>query len=217
MEQAKKRHGLLGTTQGNQVLLDPKGKYIDGIRPRGQRYKIDELAAHLDRVHKEYPGHEDRRGEIHLDWFYVDRFAASAKGQLSGSFVSQVDRKPLAIVEGEEAAPLKDSEFLRRHVRQFVWQRGETDGPPRIVVRQFAPTRTDVATIELVGVVAAKVSEQLDAAWLSYMKARPMVARGYIDNPHGNWLRDVMEQVHLEEVRVRAAAEAGKLAPPGRN
>jgi hypothetical protein len=217
MEQAKKRHGLLGTTQGNQVLLDPRGKYIEGIGPRGQRYKIDELAAHLDRVHKEYPGHEDRRGDLKLDWFYVDRFAASAKGQLSGGFVSQVDRKPLAIVEGEEAVPLKDSEFLRRHVRQFVWERGTTEGSPRIVVRQFAPTRTDLATIDLAGADAAKVSEQLDAAWLSYMKERPMVARGYIDNPHGNWLRDVMEQVHLEEVQLRKAAEAGTLTPPGRD
>ena len=48
------------------------------------------------------------------------------------------------------------------------------------------------------------------------MKERPMFARGYIDNPHGNWLRDVMEQVHLDEVKVREAAKAGTLVPPGR-
>jgi hypothetical protein len=56
----------------------------------------------------------------------------------------------------------------------------------------------------------------MDAAWLAYMKERPMVARGYMDNPHGNWLRGVMEQVDLEEVHVREAAKAGTLAPPGR-
>jgi hypothetical protein len=216
MEQARKRHGLLGTTQGNQVLLDPQGKPIEGIQPRGRRYQIDELAALLDRVHKEHPGHEDRRDDLKLDWFYVDRFAASARGQLSGSFVSQVDRKPLAIVEGREADLLSKSEFLRRHVRQFVWERGTTEGPLRIVVRQFSPTRTDLATIGLSAVDAAKVSQQMDAAWLGYMKERPMVARGYIDNAHGNWLREVMEQVHLEELEVRKSAEAGTLAPPGR-
>jgi hypothetical protein len=216
MQQAKRQHGLLGTTQGNQVLLDPKGKYIEGIQPRGRRYQIDELASLLDRVHKEYPGHEDRRDDLKLEWFYVDRFAASARGQLSGSFVSQVDRKPLAIVEGQEAKWSKNSEFLRRHARQFIWERGTTDGPPRIVLRQFAPARTDLATIDLAADNVAKASEQMDAAWLSYMKGRPMVARGYIDNAHGNWLRGVMEQVHLEEVQVRKAAEAGSLVPPGR-
>lgn len=216
MQQAKKRHGLLGTTQGNQVLLDPKGKFIDGIDPRGRRYKVDELASLLDRVHKQYPGHADRRDDLKLDWFYVDRFAAATRGQLSGSFVSQVDRKPLAIVEGEDADLLSKSDFLRRHVREFIWERGKKDGPPRIVVRQFAPTETDLATIDLAKTDESAVSEQLDAAWRTYMKDRPMVARGYIDNPHGNWLRDVMEQVHQEEVEVREAAEAGTLAPPGR-
>jgi hypothetical protein len=216
MQQAKRQHGLLGTTQGNQVLLDPQGKYIEGIQPAGRRYKIDELAALLDRVHNLYPGREDRRDDLKLDWFYVNRFAASARGQLSGSFVSQVDRKPLAIIEGQEANLLINSAFLRRHVRQFVWERGTTDGPPRIVVRQFAPTRTDLATIDLAAADAAAVSGQMDAAWQAYMKERPMVARGYIDNPHGNWLRSVMEQVHLEEVKVRTAAEAGTLVPPGR-
>jgi hypothetical protein len=149
MQQAKRRHGLLGTTQGNQVLLDPKGKYIEGIQPRGRRYQIDELAALLDRVHKEYPGHNGRRDDLKLDWFYVDRFAAGARGQLSGSFVSQVDRKPLAIVEGRDVNLLKDSNFLRRHVRQFIWERGRTDGPPRIILRQFSPARTDLATVDL--------------------------------------------------------------------
>jgi hypothetical protein len=216
MQQAKKRHGVLGTTQGNQVLLDPQGKPIEDINPRGRRYQIDELAALLDRVHQEHPGHEGRRDDLHLDWFYVDRFAAGARGQLSGQFLSQVDRKPLALVEGQEADLLSKVDFLRRHVRQFVWERGSTEGPPRIVVRQFAPTRTDLATIDLAADAAA-VSQQLDAAWLAYMKERPMVARGYIDNPHGDWLRDVMEQVHLEEVQVRKSAQAGALAPPGRD
>jgi hypothetical protein len=206
----------LGTTQGNQVLLDPQGKYIDGINPQGRRYKIDELGELLDRVHKEYPGREDRRDDLQLDWFYVDRFAASARGQLSGSFVSRVDRKPLAIVEGREANLLRDSEFLRRHVRQFVWERGRTDGPPRIVVRHFTLTPTDLTTIDLADAGAESVSRQLDAAWLAYMQQRPMVARGYIDNPHGNWLRGVMEQVHLEEVQVRQDAQTGTLLPPGR-
>jgi hypothetical protein len=216
MQQAKRRHGLSDTTQGNQVLLDPKGKYIEGINPRGRRYKIEELAALLDRVHKQYPGHTNRCDDLKLDWFYVDRFAGGARGQLSGSFISRVDRKPLAIVEGPEADLLGKSEFLHRHLRQFIWERGRTDGPPRIVVRQFAPTKVDLATIDLTATDAAAVSRQMDAAWLAYMKERPMVARGYIDNPHGNWLRGVMETVHVEEIQVREAATDGTLVPPGR-
>jgi hypothetical protein len=216
MERAKKRHGLLGTTQGNQVLLDPNGKYIEGVNPRGQRYEIAELAALLDRVQEQYPGREDRRDDLKLDWFYVNRFAEGARGQLSGDFVSQIDRKPLAIVAGPDESLIGDSEFLRRHVRQYIWERGTTEGPPRILVRHVTFDLADLATIDLAQADADSVSEQLDAVWLEYMKERPMVARGYIDNPHGNWLRRVMEKVHLEELQVREAAEAGTLVPPGR-
>src|SRR5205807_2516498 len=62
----------------------------------------------------------------------------------------------------------------------------------------------------------AGLSKTLDRAWLEYMKARPLTARGYIDNPHGSWLKDVMEKAHREELRVRNEAEKGTLVPPGR-
>jgi hypothetical protein len=45
MQQAKKRHGLLGTTQGNQVLLDPHGKYLEDINRQGRQRRRDGILA----------------------------------------------------------------------------------------------------------------------------------------------------------------------------
>src|SRR5262249_35837233 len=56
---------------------------------------------------------------------------------------------------------------------------------------------------------------ELDRAWLAYMKERPLTARGYIDNAHGNWLKKVMEKAHEEEVRVRAEATKGHAVATG--
>jgi hypothetical protein len=216
MQQAKNRHGLVGTTQGNQVLLDPQGKYLEGLDPRGKRYEIKELVAELNRIHEQYPGHTGRRDDLKLEWFYVDRFAKEARGQLDGQFVSKVDRKPLVMVEGRASSLLQDQEFLRRHVRSFIWERQVADDAPRLTVWQFEPTRKELVTIDLSSASMEEVSRQLDAAWLAYMQDRPMLARGYIDNAHGKWLRAVMEEVYREEVQLRDAATAGTLLPPGR-
>jgi len=226
MQRAKQRHGLVGTTQGNQVLLDPDGKYLPDVNPHGKRYQIDGLAALLDRVHDRYPGRKNDsadsagsnrgRDALRLEWFFAGRFGTGSGGQLTGNFISRVDRKPLAIVSGPIPEMLRDVKFLRRHLREFVWERGAEDGPARIVVRQFEPERRDLATIELDGSSAEQVGQQLDAAWLAYMVDRPMIARGYIDNPHGNWLKNVMEKVHQEELQVRDLAKRGTLTAPGR-
>jgi hypothetical protein len=61
-----------------------------------------------------------------------------------------------------------------------------------------------------------KLGEALDAAWLAYMKDRPLVAKGYLDNPHGRWMRGQAEQMTTEEQQIREKARAGTLLPPGR-
>jgi hypothetical protein len=78
------------------------------------------------------------------------------------------------------------------------------------------PARREMLSLDLTKTTAAEAGKVLDAAWLEYMKERPTVARGYIDNPHGNWLRKVMEGAHAEEMRMREEAVKGTLLPPGR-
>ena len=48
------------------------------------------------------------------------------------------------------------------------------------------------------------------------MKDRPLVAKGYLDNPHGRWMRGQAEQMTTEEHQIREKARQGTLLPPGR-
>ena len=56
----------------------------------------------------------------------------------------------------------------------------------------------------------------MDKAWLSYMKDRPLAARGYLENPHGAWMRSVKDQMLSEESEIRRRAATGTLLAPGR-
>jgi hypothetical protein len=60
------------------------------------------------------------------------------------------------------------------------------------------------------------LGKALDQAWLTYMKDRPLNARGYLENPHGGWMRSVKDQMLTEESEIRRRAAAGTLLPPGR-
>ena len=63
---------------------------------------------------------------------------------------------------------------------------------------------------------AEELGQALDAAWIEYMKQRPLTARGYLDNPHGKWMRSVGDQMVSEERELRSRAVAGTLLAPGR-
>jgi hypothetical protein len=106
-------------------------------------------------------------------------------------------------------------------VRQFIWARGETGGESRIAVsrardglKEGAPERLAVITGGELS--AAALGKALDAAWLAYMKERPYTARGYLENPHGRWMRGQGERMLREDDEIRRLAAEGVLRPPGR-
>jgi hypothetical protein len=199
------------------VLLDPGGNYIPGIEPRGRRYDIPTLIELLDRVLKDHPPKADAGNDLRLAWFLWNPEDQGLPGHFGARFISRLDRKPMLTVSGPVPAWLDDEAFLRRHLRQFIWTRGPAEGGPRITVRQFEPEPAALTVFHPGQVTADEAGRLLDDAWREYMKVRPLVARGYIDNPHGNWLKPVMEKAHQEELRVRDEALKGTLVPPGRN
>ena len=202
--------------QGNQVLLDPKGDYIPGTEPRGKRYPTSELAPLLDRALEQFPPDPRRKDDLKLSWFLWNPKDYGLSGNFGADAVSKLDRKPVLTLSGPVPAWLERPEFLRKHLRQFIWTRGRESGPSRIVLRQVEPQPQELASLTLDSTGPGQVSGALDRAWQSYMAVRPLVARGYIDNPHGRWLKPVMERAHQEEVAVREQALNGTLKPPGR-
>jgi hypothetical protein len=203
-------------TQGNQVLLDPRGNTLPGTDPRGKRYKIEELIPILDRALKECPPDPRRKNELDLSWFLWNPKSYGYPGHFNAEAVGKLDRKPVLTLSGTIPAWLKDETFLRKHLRQFIWTGGDTSGESRLTLRQMEPEAKELASVTLSSAEPGQVSETLDRAWLEYMKVRPLVARGYIDNPHGNWLKAVMERAYLEELDLREQALKGTLRPAGR-
>lgn len=127
----------------------------------------------------------------------------------------------MAFIEGPIPAALNDPEFLRWHVRQFIWVRGDTEGPSRVVLKRVKDglkpgLSTELAVIEVEGLTKGALGQALDRAWLEYMKNRPLTARGYLENPHGKWMRALKDQMIYEDEEVRARARAGTLLAPGR-
>jgi hypothetical protein len=217
-EQMQKHRSRWKTpTQGNQVLLGPNGDYIPGVEPRGKRYPVEELVPLLDRILARYPPHTAAIEEdLRLATFFWNPRDQGLPDHFGAEFVSRLDRKPIAALSGPPPAWLDRPEFLGKHLRQFIWTRGERRAEPHLTVRYLEPECKQLLSLPLTGAEPAEVTRALDSAWREYMKVRPMVARGYIDNPHGRWLKPVMERVHLEELRLREEALAGTLKPPGR-
>jgi hypothetical protein len=119
------------------------------------------------------------------------------------------------------APALTNQNFLRAHLRQFIWVRGSTDGESRIRVMRVKDglkrgLPQEIASISLKRSYDEHTGEALDGAWLEYMKHRPFTARGYLENPHGKWMRRLTEQMVGEDEEVRRRAAAGTLRPPGR-
>jgi hypothetical protein len=216
MQRLSKQGRLVVPTQGNQVLLDPQGNYIPGIEPRGRRYPVEKLIELLDQVLERHPARAETGDAVKLEWFLWNVENQGLRPYFGASSVARLDRKPLLTLSGELPDWLDRPELLGKHLRQFIWTRGSASGAGRISIVQLEPERRELASFDLGATTPEELSRILDAAWLAYMKERPLVARGYIDNPHGNWLRGVMEKVAEEEQQVRRQAEAGTLAPPGR-
>jgi len=218
---------ILGT--GDQLFLDPAGAVI----PPGQKNKegkatvvygrhgCDTTGEVLDRIIASHPKKSD---ELKIEWFlWPDKPTRRPGGRYPAphNSIAGYARLPLAFVHGEIPAALRDSNFLRWHVRQFIWVRGETNGPGRIVVKRVkdglkSGLSTELAVIDGDTASETEIGKALDAAWTNYMKHRPLVARGYLDNPHGGWMGSVKDQMITEEQELRTQALGGILTPPGR-
>ena len=221
----KDRFGfILGT--GDQLLLDPNGKVIP---PPGKservygRHGCDTTAEVLDTVIAKYPS-AAKASALDMDWFWWPSKPTRRPGgtyPASHTSIAGYARLPLAFVDGPLPSALKNSDFLRWHVRQFIWVRGDSDAPSQIRITRVkdglkASASTDLASLDPGKLSLDELGRALDHAWLEYMKERPLVARGYLENPHGSWMRSVKDQMIDEEQEVRRRATAGTLLPPGR-
>src|SRR6185369_421777 len=90
-------------------------------------------------------------------------------------------RLPYVLVEGAIPPPLEDNAFLTWHVRQFIWVRGQTYGESRLLVRRVKDglkegQPTELAELRPATMSPKELGQSLDAAWLAYMKDRPLTA-----------------------------------------
>lgn len=157
-----------------------------------------------------------------MDWFWWTSKPSKRSGgsyPVAYTAIAGYARLPIAVVEGPLPAALGDSKFLEWHVRQFIWVRGRTNVPSRIIIQRVKDGLKPGLDTEVAGLTSSTstaLGKALDAAWLTYMQDRPLTARGYLENPHGGWMRSVKEQMLSEETEIRRRAAAGTLLPPGR-
>jgi hypothetical protein len=218
---------ILGT--GDQLLLRPDGELIRPAQPNRQgrptvlygRNGCDTTAEVLDGVSRQHPL---KSQVLRLEWFlWAQKPTKRPGGSYPASYTSIAGyaRLPYVVVEGPVPAALEDTGFLRWHVRQFIWVRGQTNGESRLLVCRVkdglkAGLSTDLATLRPATMTWQQLSKSLDQAWLTYVKDRPLTARGYLENEHGKWMRGQATQMIREDEALRARAAAGTLLPPGR-
>jgi hypothetical protein len=238
----KDRFGFIPGT-GDQLLLDPAGtpirhddvataangfegarKIENAVKGNGVifgRHGVDTTPAVLDAAIARHP---KRNEALRIEWFlWPEREARRRGGRYPPGInaMAAFARLPIAEVHGEIPAVLRDERFLRDHVRQFIWVRANDDAPPRIVVRRVrdglpADLPTFLAELPMGAGDTPRLAPALDRAWLEFMKNRPLVARGYLDNEHGGWMRGRRDQMMTEDNETRRRARDGTLRPPGR-
>jgi hypothetical protein len=214
---------------GDQVLLTPAGELIRSPspdKPGGNtaihgRHGRDTTGAVLEEVSKAHPV---KNQELKLDWFLWPQKAARRPGgryPVPYAAIAGYARLPYIVVDGPLPPALEDAKFLRWHVRQFIWVRGNPDAPARLSVRRVADglkagLRAELAVLDPATLTRKELGAALDKAWLAYMKDRPLTARGYLENQHGKWMRNQAQQMITEDDETRARAAAGTLMAPGR-
>ena len=218
---------ILGT--GDQLLLTPEGEVIRSPKPNkdGQptvihgRNGADTTAEVLDKVIRQHP---EKSAALQLEWFFWEQKPTKRRGGFypaSFTSIAGYARLPYVLLEGPVPDALADAGFLRWHVRQFIWVRGQTNGESRLVIRRVkdglrAGLSTELAVLRPATMTWQQLGEGLDRAWLAYMKDRPLTARGYLENAHGKWMRGQAVQMINEDDTVRARALEGTLLAPGR-
>ena len=242
-----RKMGLTGLDTADQVIVSPNGKRVDGPRSWKNRHGFTE--SELRAIARKYPGNPDTKNLLRLSWFLLDPVPfrvdlgdkePDSRALPDHGFTSpegavaeaRKARRPLVRVDGAALQMLEgNQEFLRRHLRQFWWQKGDPKAPARLVVLNShgiaapgakataltgacPPGRvpTVMATVDLKGGPdLARISPVLDRCWRDYMAARPSNA----DN-----LTFAQENVpafkEVDQTIRRLAGQGRLLAPGGR-
>ena len=221
-EQGKRFKDKLGRIPGTgcQTLHDLDGAPLQehgGLDAFASRYDRALTTKVLDAVAARFPAKKEQP-PLRLEWFL---WPTSRQGMwpASADDISNYARTPQAFIEGPLPAALRDSDFLRRHVRQFIWVRGSEAGESRIRVKRVREglkpgLPTEIATIPAGS--AESLGRALDEAWRTYMKDRPATARGYTENPAGKMFQRIERHMIGAEESIAKAAADGTLVPPGR-
>jgi hypothetical protein len=218
---------ILGT--GDQMLLTPGGDAIRHDEPTKDgrpnmvygRHGLDTTAKVLDAVMAKHPVKSE---QLKFEWFLWSQKPTRRPGGMypaSHTSIAGYARLPFVLVNGPIPTALNDANFLRWHVRQFIWVRGRTNGASELVVRRVkdglkAGLSAELATLNPESLTWKELGQGLDSAWFDYMKNRPLTAKGYLDNPYGKWMRSVASQMIDEEATIRKRALDGTLLAPGR-
>lgn len=221
-EQGKHYRGKLGRIPGTgcQTILDLSGnplREFGGIDAFATRYNRTLTPKILDEIAARFPAKETQP-PLKIEWFL---WPVERKGMWPASVddISNYTRTPQAWIEGPMAPALLDSEFLRWHLRQFIWIRGSGKGGSRIVVKRVKEGLKPGLSPVIAEIPAGSpddLGRSLDQAWLAYMKDRPRTARGYVENPAGRMFEGIKDHLIGQEEALAAQAAAGTLLAPGR-
>lgn len=223
-EQGKHYKDKLGRIPGTgcQTMLDPQGnpmKEFGGIDAFATRYNRLLTPKILDEIATRFPA-KPQQPPLQIAWFL---WTTGRQGMWPASVddISNYTRTPQAWIEGPMPAALLNSDFLRWHVRQFIWIRGSQKGESRIVVKRVKEglkpgLSTEIASIPAESGSLSDFGKALDQAWMTYMKDRPRTARGYSENPAGRMFEGIKGHMIAREEMLAAQAAADTLLAPGR-
>ena len=206
---------------GNQTMLDLDGnpmKEFGGVDAFASRYNRPLTAKVLDDIVGKFPT-KDPQPPLRIEWFL---WPVERKGMWPASVgdIANYARLPQAWIEGPMPEALRNPDFLRWHVRQFLWIRGSEKGESRIVVKRVREGMKAEMPAEIAAIDASqpleKVGKALDGAWMTYMKDRPRTARGYSENQHGKMFDRIKDDMSGDEDAIAERAKAGTLLAPGR-
>lgn len=223
-EQGKQYRDKLGKIPGTgcQTMLDLDGvpmKEYGGIDAFASRYGRILTPKILDEISARYPAKKPPP-PLRIEWFLwpVKRQGLWPAGV---DDIANYARLPQAWIEGPLPPALQNPDFLRWHLRQFIWIRGSEQGESRIVVKRVreglkAGLSPEIAAIPAGGAASGSLGTALDEAWRTYMKDRPRTARGYCENPAGKMFERIKDDMIGDEEAIAERARAGTLVPPGR-
>lgn len=239
-----RKHNIGGADTAGQFVISPDLKLIGG---EGRCWKGGKgiTADELNRWAGQHPADSKKKNTLRLSWFMMDPAyyrkdvvddgpygnITSATGMMEEA---RQRRRPICRVDGAALTVLENhQEFLSRHVRQYWWEKGDPNGPARLVVLNPHDIRKDAPPNELTGKVRSdrvptvmgvidlsgglsleKVSPGLDECWRQYMAKRPdNYWHHYKSQP--SYPIAWYQSYDNVDATIRKLAESGQLLAPG--